>query len=148
MAGDAHLRVNPKNAPILEFDPTREAIVEAAEVPYIKDRAGRQREMPERVVLCFFQDVIAKGLADSGASLLMRLGSEIGPNDVYVFEHDGVRVGLVHPGVGAPLAAGFLEELIGLGGRAFIAVGGAGALVPDLTLGHVIVPTAAVRDEG
>jgi uridine phosphorylase len=30
----------------------------------------------------------------------------------------------------------------------FIAVGGAGTLVPDLTLGHVIVPTAAVRDEG
>ena len=148
MAGDAHLRVNPKNAPILEFDPTREAIVEAAEVPYIKDRAGRQREMPERVVLCFFQDVIAKVVADSGASLLMRLGSEIGPNDVYVLEHDGFRVALVHPGVGAPLAAGFLEELIGLGGRAFIAVGGAGALVPDLTLGHVIVPTAAVRDEG
>jgi uridine phosphorylase len=35
-----------------------------------------------------------------------------------------------------------------LGGRAFIAAGGAGVLVPDLVMGHVIVPTAAVRDEG
>jgi uridine phosphorylase len=148
MASDRHPRVNLDDAPILEFDPTREAIVEAVEVPYIKERTGRQPEMPERVVLCFFQDVIAKVVAESGALLLLRLGSEIGPNDVYVLEHGGARVALVHPGVGAPLAAGFLEELIGLGGRAFIAVGGAGALVPDLTLGHVIVPTAAVRDEG
>jgi len=148
MAADQHHLMDPNDAPILEFDPTREAIVEAAQVPYIKERTGRQPEMPERVVLCFFQDVIAKVVAESGAPLLMRLGSEIGPNDVYVLEHDSFRVALVHPGVGAPLTAGFLEELIGLGGRAFIAVGGAGALVPDLTLGHVIVPTAAVRDEG
>src|SRR5439155_3963783 len=47
-----------------------------------------------------------------------------------------------------PLAAGWLDELITLGGRAFIAAGGAGVLVPDLAMGHVIVPTAAVRDEG
>lgn len=148
MASDPHQHVNPNDAPILEFDPTREAIVEAVEVPYIKSGPGGQREMPARVVLCFFQDVIAKVVAESGAPLLTTLRSEIGPNDVYVLEHAGVSVALAHPGVGAPLAAGFLEELIGLGGRAFIAVGGAGALVPDLTLGHVIVPTAAVRDEG
>ena len=59
---------------------------------------------------------------------------------MYLLDRD-VPIAVVHPGVGAPLAAGFLEEVIGLGGRAFIAVGGAGALVPDLTLGHVIVFT-------
>ena len=47
----------------------------------------------------------------------------------------------MHPGVGAPLAAGFLEELIARGCRTFIACGGAGVLVPDVALGHVIVPT-------
>jgi len=148
MASDPHPRVNPNDAPILEFDPTREAIVEAALVPYIRKGTGRQRKMPERVVLCFFQEVIAKVVAEYGAPRLTTLRSEIGPNDVYILEHDGVPVALAHPGVGAPLAAGFLEELIGLGGRVFIAVGSAGTLVPDLTLGHVIVPTAAVRDEG
>jgi uridine phosphorylase len=54
----------------------------------------------------------------------------------------------MHPGVGAPLAAGFLEELIARGCRTFVACGGAGVLVPDVALGHVIVPAAAVRDEG
>jgi uridine phosphorylase len=135
------------DAPILEFDPTREAIIEAAKLPYIVGRDGSPPEMPPRVVLCFFQDVIEKIVREHGALPLATLRSEIGPNNVYLLER-GVPVALAHPGVGAPLAAGFLEELIALGGRAFIAVGGAGALVPDLTLGHVIVPTAAIRDEG
>ena len=46
------------------------------------------------------------------------------------------------------LAAAFLEELIARGCRTFIACGGAGVLVPDVALGHVIVPTSAIRDEG
>ena len=74
--------------------------------------------------------------------------SEIGRNPIYEVELDGRRLGIVHPGVGAPLAAGFLEELVARGARSFVACGGAGVLVPDVALGHVIVPTSAVRDEG
>ena len=54
----------------------------------------------------------------------------------------------MQPGVGAPLAVMFLEELIALGCRRFVAVGGAGALLHDLTMGHAIVVESAVRDEG
>ena len=134
-------------APILEFDPAREAIIEAVHVEYVAAARGSAATMPERVVLCFFQDVIAKLVAEHAAERVATLNSEIGPNAVYRLNLD-VPVALVHPGVGAPLAAGFLEELIGFGARLFVAVGGAGALVPNLTLGHVIVPTAAIRDEG
>ena len=149
MSGRFEGETDPRalDAPILEFDPTREAIIEATRVPYIAGRDGEEREMPPRVVLCYFQDVIEKVVREQGARPLARLRSEIGPNDVYLLDRE-VPIALAHPGVGAPLAAGFLEELIALGGRAFIAVGGAGALVPELTLGHVIVPTAAIRDEG
>jgi uridine phosphorylase len=135
------------DAPILEFDPTREAIIEPTKISYVRRVLRRERAMPPRVVLCFFQDVIEKVVREHQAEPFATLGSEIGPNHVYVLERD-VPIALAHPGVGAPLAAGFMEELIGLGGRVFVGVGGAGALVPDLTLGHVIVPTAAVRDEG
>jgi uridine phosphorylase len=55
---------------------------------------------------------------------------------------------LFHPGVGAPLAAAMLDEVIADGCRKFIACGGAGVLVPDVVVGHIIVPTSAVRDEG
>ena len=53
-----------------------------------------------------------------------------------------------HPGVGAPLAAGMLEEIIALGCRDFIACGGAGVLRSEIAVGHVVIPTSAVRDEG
>jgi uridine phosphorylase len=50
--------------------------------------------------------------------------------------------------VGAPLACAFLEEAIEIGCRAFVGIGMAGGLVPELTIGNVTVPVAAVRDEG
>ena len=136
------------NAPILEFDPSREAVIEPSHVEYVAAGLGEaKRAMPPRVVLCYFQDVIETIVAEHEARPVATLRSEIGPNAVYLLER-AVPIALVHPGVGAPLAAGFLEELIALGGRVFIAVGGAGALVPELTLGHAIVPTSAIRDEG
>lgn len=127
--------------PILEFDPTPTAVIEPSETIEPIDIAPH-------AVLCFFQDVIAKVVAEHGGRAIDHVVSEIGRNPVYEIEFDGRRLAVVHPGVGAPLAAGFLEELIARGCRAFIACGGAGVLVPDVALGHVVVPTAAVRDEG
>ena len=129
------------DAPILEFDPSPTAVIEPNEVIDPID-------IPPHVVLCFFQDVIQDVVERHGARQIDVLISEIGHNPVYELELDGSRLALVHPGVGAPLAAAFLEELIARGCRAFVACGGAGVLVPDVALGHVIVPTAAVRDEG
>ena len=130
-----------RDSPILEHDPSPDALIEPS-------RLLSPIDIPPHCVLCFFQDVIA-GL---GARGLLRqvysLGSEMGPNPVYTLEIDGRSLALVHPGVGAPLAGAFLDELIALGCRRFIACGGAGVLNRDLVVGHVIVPTAAVRDEG
>ena len=129
------------DAPILEFDPSPTAVIEPNEVVDPVD-------IPPHVVLCFFQDVIQDVVERHGARQIDLLISEIGQNPVYELELEGSRLALVHPGVGAPLAAAFLEELIARGCRAFVACGGAGVLVPDVALGHVIVPTSAVRDEG
>jgi uridine phosphorylase len=126
--------------PILEYDSTRQALIEPGTLT--RPLAG----LPERCVLCFFQEVIESTCADSAC--VYRLKSEIGRNPVYVIERDGQRFTVVHPGVGAPLAAGFLEETIALGCRKFIACGGAGVLNRDLTVGHVVVPVSALRDEG
>jgi len=129
------------NYPILEFDPAEEALIEPSRLLHPIDVA-------ERCVLCFFQDVIA-GLNEQGRLTLVRnLGSEIGDNPLYEMEVDGQRLALLHPGVGAPLAAASLEELIALGCRKFIICGGAGVLDGGLGLGHIIVPATAVRDEG
>jgi uridine phosphorylase len=127
--------------PILDFDPTLEAIIEPSKII-------KPIDIPERCVLCFFQDVITSVCHDGGRRVIAHLGSEMGKNPIYELELDGEHIAVVHPGVGAPLAVGFVEELIALGCRKFIACGGAGVLNKELTVGHVVVPTSAIRDEG
>ena len=132
---------NPDRVPILDFDPARDAVLE----PHL---AIETFDLPGHVVLCFFRDAIASFVHALGGREIGRLASEMGSHPVFEVELADRRVAVSQAGVGAALAAGWLEELIALGGRAFIAAGGAGVLVPGLVMGHVIVPTAAIRDEG
>jgi uridine phosphorylase len=128
--------------PILEFDSNREALINPGAL--IRSRT----EMPAACVLCFFHDVIAD-LQDAGLlTAVASLRSEMGAHPVYRLSTPAGAVALLHPGVGAPLAAALLEEAIALGGRAFVACGGAGVLDPSIAVGTVLVPAAALRDEG
>lgn len=99
-------------------------------------------------VLCFFNDVLERLALEGELRPVYELRSEIGRNTVYEIDTDAGPVTVVHPGVGAPLAAGIVEEMIALGVTTFVACGGAGALVDDLALGRVMVVASALRDEG
>jgi uridine phosphorylase len=127
--------------PILEFDPDRSALIAPS-------RSTIPPPVPTRAVVCFFREVIEAERAAGRAVSLGHFLSEQGEHHLFRLSRDGVDVAVFHPSVGAPLAVGLLEEAIAVGCRTFVVCGGAGALVPDLTLGHVIVPTSAVRDEG
>jgi uridine phosphorylase len=129
------------DVPLTEFDPARLAMIEP----------GGPRpdgKVPPRLVLCFFADVTSAVVAERGGRSVARQQWEHGVHEIWELAGYRERVGVLQPGVGAPLAAGLLEEAIGLGGRAVVVCGGAGALVPELVLGHAVVPTAALRDEG
>ena len=67
---------------------------------------------------------------------------------IYELQFGDRPIAVVHPRVGAPMGAAVLEKLIAIGCRKFIACGGAGVLVPKVVLGHLVVPTSAIRDEG
>ena len=127
--------------PILEFDPNREAMIEPK-------RVHAEKDVPAHAVVCFFQDVIERLQQEEGATLLHTLRSEIGPHPIYEMAFEGQRLAVFHPGLGGPLAAGLLEEVIALGCTKFIACGGCGVLDSTLDLGQVLVPYSAVRDEG
>ena len=99
-------------------------------------------------VLCFFNELLIEMADDATLTPIYRLRSEIGHNPVYELVLDEGAVSVVHPGVGAPLAAGFVEEMRGLGVTTFVACGGAGALRDELALGHVMIVDSALRDEG
>jgi uridine phosphorylase len=58
------------------------------------------------------------------------------------------KLAIYKSGMGAPLAAALMEEVIAKGGRNFIVFGSCGALSHDLAEGHLILPAEAYRDEG
>jgi uridine phosphorylase len=105
-------------------------------------------DVPTAVVICFFAEIIEHLARRGDTERVGVLTAAHGQHPVYSVAHESGRVAVFHPGVGAPIAAGFLEEVIAAGGRSFVAVGGAGALLPDLVLGHPVVVESAVRDEG
>lgn len=129
------------DAPILEFDPTPEALIEPS-------RVVPRGDMPAHCVVCFFQDVIDTLRREHKARQIVCQRSEIGEHPIYEVEVKGRRLAVFHPGVGAPLAVGLLEEVIALGCQHFIACGGAGVLDREIQVGHLVVPSSAVRDEG
>jgi uridine phosphorylase len=127
--------------PILEYDPAGEAIIEPS-------RVLKPMDIAERCVVCFFQDVIYDLVSSGQARQVAKSVSEMGDHPIYELKYHGQRLAFFHPGVGAPLAAGILEETIARGSRKFIACGGCGVLSPEIAVGHLIVPVSAVRDEG
>ncbi len=127
--------------PILEFDSAPEGILEPSKLI-------KPIDIPEHGVACFFQDVITQLSQQHKARVIKHLKSEMGTHPIFEIEVEGRRLAVFHPGIGGPLAAGILEEVIALGCRKFIACGGAGVLDGKLAVGHVVVPISAVRDEG
>lgn len=127
--------------PILEYDPAPSAFIEPSKVI-------RQRDMPEHCVLCFFKEVINKVVKEYDARVLVQIPWEDGPHPVYEINYKGRRLAFYHPGIGAPLSAALLEEVIAFGCRKFIACGGCGVLEKDTAVGSLFVVTSAVRDEG
>ncbi len=131
-----------KDFPILEFDPSKSAVINPDMV------VQRHPEMPECAVLCFFAEAIEKLLARYPHRVLNVLKAESLVMPVYEIDCDGRKIALVQAGVGAPLAAGQVDELIAMGAKKFMICGSCGVLQKDIAAGHLIVPVSAVRDEG
>lgn len=106
------------------------------------------RDVAPACVVTFFGDSVRRLVQSGRARMVAENAWEDGPHLIVELAHGDRRVTLLHCGVGAPLAAGLLEEIIAMGCRAFVVCGGAGALQPEVTLGHLVVVDSALRDEG
>ncbi|MEV1292916.1 nucleoside phosphorylase [Pseudonocardia sp. NPDC049635] len=126
--------------PLTEDDLAEEGVLRAASV------VRRPPDMPGTAVLCWFPEVV-DALGDARALSVFR--TELGRTPVRLTHGPtGHPVAVLHPGLGAPLAAMFLENLAAMGVRRVVGVGGAGALRHELTAGHAVVLGSALRDEG
>jgi uridine phosphorylase len=130
-----------RDAPILEFDPSPSAVIE----PSLYNRPA---DVAPHCVITFFQDVIDRFAERGALRIVKKIRSEIGRHPLYELDVEGRRLALIHPGVGAPLAAALLESVIARGCRKFIVCGGAGVLDRSIAAGRAIIVESAVRDEG
>lgn len=133
--------MNTDKYPILEFDPTRKAVIEPRE--HIK-----AVPVAPHCIMCFFAEVVAGVLKEQEHRVVFKSNWESGPVYVYEMDYNGSSIAFVQAQVGAPSCAAQLEELIAIGCSKFIVCGGAGVLRPDISVGKMIIPTSAIRDEG
>lgn len=127
------------HTPLHEFDPNPDAVIN----PWFRRIPP---DFPERAVACWFGDLLTS--ITDGMEPIARIEFEHGHHRIHVIEHEGHRIAVFNPGVGAPAAASSLETVMALGARKVIGCGGAGIIVPGFDVGHVVVPTGAIRDDG
>ena len=133
--------LNKKEFPILEFDSNQTAKIKPSMVVL-------KRDVPCVCVISFFGEVIQKKYKQGLLKQIAEINAETFQIPVYETLVNNVRVGVTGGFVGAAGSAAQLEELIAMGFEKFIVCGGAGVLREDIQVGHLVLPYAAVRDEG
>jgi uridine phosphorylase len=127
--------------PLLEFDNDRTALIEPSTL--------KSCNLPEHCIIIFYNSVIQRLKQDQLLEKIHEIKSVLQTIEVFKLKQGNRFLAVVCPtGCGAPLAGSLLEELIALGCRKFVACGGAGVLKSELNRGAVVVPNAAIRDEG
>jgi uridine phosphorylase len=130
-----------KEFPILEFDEDKNAVIRPSNLI-------KQKDVPERCILCFFSEEIEKILTEYPHKIVSNFISSGINYPLYELDYKGNKISIIQAAVGSPLAAGQIDELAALGCKKFIACGMCGVLQKELAVGHLIIPIAAVRDEG
>lgn len=124
------------------FDFHGEEIIKA------KNNVGVIENFPKTVIVVFTSMFQKLFLDKYSASKIGSLNAGGDALPIYQFEYKGVMLGFFHTILGGAGAAALLEEIIALGAEKILYFGSCGALDKEIAEGHLLVPTAAYRDEG
>lgn len=125
-----------------EFDSDRDAIINPGDL--IKKIDG----FPKKCIGVFSDTILEKILEEYEHEVLDELKSCNGPIPIYKICHEGKEYGIFLACVGGPMICGQLEEFGAMGAEAFVLFGSCGVLDSSINHGNIILPYAAVRDEG
>jgi len=125
--------------PILEYDAEPTAVL-------MPNRHNRFR-CPEKCVFGFLGDYIHDYARENNLETIAEFRSMMKPYPLYKITEGGGDIALCGAMLGAPAATAILDWLIGHGAREIVAIGGCGALA-DIPENEMLIPTAAIRDEG
>lgn len=126
---------------LTEFDEAQ-AIIEPG-------KAVRRVDGMPKVCIGVFSNVLAEAWVARLDGEIVTLQRGVGGDvPVYKLSVDQHEIAMFCPPVGAPSAVACMEELIAKGVESFVFCGSCGVLRRDIVDGHLIVPMAAIRDEG
>ena len=125
--------------PILEYDTEKTAVL----MPNTKNKF----QLPSKCVFGFLGDSVDKFATEHNAEVVATYRSLMRLTPVYKISKNGTEVVLYSAPMGASASTAVLDWLIGHGVREIVAIGGCGTLV-DIPENDMLIPTAAIRDEG
>ncbi len=126
--------------PVCEYDTSRE--------PIIKPTDFLEKILPSKCVITFFRKELNQLVEDKRLPVIGHLHSEVLDIPIYEYSTPTEKICITMPFLTAPGAATTIEELHAMGCNQFMICGGAGAIQKNSEVGEIIVPVAAVRDEG
>lgn len=125
-----------------EFDENRTAVLN----PY--NFVEPLADMPEIVVSCFERGTFSRMLERYGGEQIALRSAANMEIPIYATMYHGKRIGLMMMDVGAPVCAALCEEIYQMGAKTILLFGSCGVLDSDIVDCSIIVPNAALRDEG
>ena len=130
-----------KEIALLEFDKNLTAKICPENFP------TTPKNLPERCVIAFSRTSVEEIAKKYGATVISQTSSCTCTLPIYALDICGTQIALTVGFLGSAGIAGQMEELISGGVKKIIACGSAGTLTPN-PLGALVIPDAAVRDEG
>lgn len=125
-----------------QFDPARHAVIDPGMV--FKPIPG----FPETVISIFSHQLFAAIVSFLGGVKIAETHDVDGVWPVYEVNYKGKRFAMYKARLGGPACVGCCEDVIGYGAKRFILLGNCGVLDKTIRDCGIIIPTAAIRDEG
>ncbi|MCD2492586.1 nucleoside phosphorylase [Lacrimispora sp. NSJ-141] len=105
-------------------------------------------DFPEICISTFSKQIIDKFAGLDGVKIIAHLYTANGKNPIYKITYGGKEIAFYLSLVGAPASVCGLEEVIALGARKFVFFGCCGILDDSAVNDRLIIPSAAIREEG
>ena len=119
------------------------AVIEPTEKP-VHDKG----EVCETIILSFNGEILKRLIESEEVYPGGYLKSINGQHPWYIYRQDPIKLAVMLAPIGAPMIVGQLEELVARGFKNFIILGSCGVLDRSIEADKIILPAAALRDEG
>lgn len=125
-----------------QFDSNNDSIINP------QDIIQKINDFPKVGLSCYSKKLFDQWLDTFNATEIAHFKTEEGNLPIYKCNFNNVDIAIFRMRVGASTATMQFEEIIAMGVEKLVQMGSCGVLDKDIPLGHIIIPTSGIRDEG